>query len=231
MRIDKLLSFYFDISRKEVKKLFKDNKVLVNNKIIIDSSTNVNESNDIIYCNDILVIYEPFIYLVLNKPKDYVTSTKDNINKTVLSLINDFKKYNLFPVGRLDIDTTGLLLITNDGNLSHKITSPNSHIHKIYEVTSLYELSTQDINKVKNGIMMDNKLTNPIIISKISSNIYHVDIEDGKYHEVKRIFEYLNNKVLKLKRLQIGKYILPDSLKEGNYIKITDSEVKKFLGE
>jgi len=225
MRLDQFVSESLDLSRKDSKELIRKKEIKVNNIVITDSSYKVNINDEVFY-NDQILEYEEYSYYILNKPKGYVTSTSDPQYKTVLDLMDVKGKDKLFPVGRLDIDTTGLLLITNDGALSHELLSPKKHIDKTYLVKSLNELSDSDILKVKNGIMMDNKMTNPIDIKRIDSLTYEIVISDGRYHEVKRIFEYLNNKVLELKRIKMGNLSLPDDLKEGEYIKIRDKEIE-----
>jgi len=227
MRLDQYISKTLGISRSDSKNILKKKEIKVNNNIITDLSYQVNDLDTVTYKDNILV-YEEFVYYLLNKPIGYVTSTYDPKYKTVMELLDVKNKEELFPVGRLDIDTEGLLLITNDGKLSHDLLSPSKHIDKVYLVKSLKELSDEDILKVKNGIMMDNKITNPIDIKRIDSLTYEIKISDGRYHEVKRIFEYLYNKVVSLKRIKMGSLVLPSSLNTGSFIKLNKSDIESI---
>lgn len=227
MRLDQYISITLNVSRSDAKKIINKKTVTINEKIVNDSSFKVND-NDIVKYNDKVLVYEEYIYLLMNKPKGYISATFDNHYKTVMDLVNEYQKQNLFPIGRLDIDTTGLLLISNDGLLAHNLLSPSKHVSKTYLVTSKNIVSKEDINKVKDGIMMDNKMTNPIIINKLEDYQYEVIISDGKYHEVKRIFEYINNEVLELRRIRLGNLVLPNDLEEGKYIKLSKEDIDKI---
>jgi len=228
MRLDQYLSYTLSLSRSDAKEICRKKRVKVNESIIIDSSFKVND-NDKVYFDEQDLHYQKFIYIMMNKPKGYLSATFDNIDPVVLDLIDGYEKYNLFPIGRLDKDTTGLLIISNDGSLSHVLTSPSKHINKTYVATTIKDLAREDIEKVKNGIMMDDKMTNPITINKLDNKEYEVIISDGKYHEVKRIFEYLDNKVIELKRIGIGNLLLDNSLKEGEYKLLDEEDIKKIF--
>lgn len=166
---------------------------------------------------------------MLNKPKDYISATFDNKHKTVLDLIKGFKTYNLFPVGRLDIDTEGLLILTNDGMLAHNLLSPNKHISKKYYVMLEKEISKIEINKIENGIVLDDGyLTKESKIELIDNKTLFINIFEGKYHQVKRMFEAVNNKVIYLKRVQMGELKLDQNLKLGQYRELTSSELERL---
>lgn len=229
MRLEKYISFALDISRSDAKHILKSKRIKVNDIILTDASYQVNDS-DIVTYNDEKIVYEEFIYLLLNKPTGYVTSTDDPNYPTVMSLIDEYKKYDLFPVGRLDVDSTGLLLITNDGQLSHELLSPSKHVDKTYLVESLNELRDEDIILLSKGIMLDGKMTNPITVTKVDKKIYQVVIKEGKYHEVKRAFERVNNKVLSLKRIKMGNIVLPEDLEIGHYIKLNNEQINLLKG-
>ena len=176
------------------------------------------------------ILYEPpqikdnGIYLILNKPQGYVTSTKDPDHKTVMELLKEYKNSSIFPVGRLDIDSTGLLLFTNDGKLSDKLLSPKNHVEKTYEIKTEKELSLGDINTLQQGIYMDDSFTKPCKINKINKFIYHITISEGRYHQVKRMLLSVNNKVLSLNRIKFGPLELKN-LKLGEYRLLTKQEI------
>ena len=194
MRLDKYISHYFNISRQEAREAIKKEKVKVNNKIIKDSSFEINELKDMITYQDKNIQYEEYVYYLFNKPPGFVTSNNDYKYHYVMEYFQNLPYYkDLFPVGRLDLDSTGLLLITNDGALSHKLLSPNHHVNKTYEITTLEELTEEDINTLEKGIILDKKLTSPSTIKKVGAKCYHITISEGRYHQVKRMIDYAFN--------------------------------------
>ena len=221
MRIDKLLSNLKYGSRTEIKKMMKDAYVKVNGKIIYDSSFNVKEEDEIKIENEI-IFHKDKITLLLNKPKDYVCANIDNLHKTVFELIKDpYNRYDLNVAGRLDIDTEGLVILTSDGDLLHKIISPKNKVYKKYYV--LYEGKINK-EKLENGVkILDGNnvefLTDKAYFEEISDHEAYISICEGKFHQVKRMFEAINAKVVYLKRLEIGDYELGD-LKIGAYKEI-----------
>lgn len=221
MRIDKLLSNLKYGSRTEIKKMMKDAYVKVNGKIIYDSSFNVKEEDEIKIENEI-IYHKDKITLLLNKPKDYVCANIDNLHKTVFELIKDpYNRYDLNVAGRLDIDTEGLVILTSDGDLLHKIISPKNKVYKKYYV--LYEGKINK-EKLENGVkILDGNnvefLTDKAYVEEISDHEAYISICEGKFHQVKRMFEAINAKVVYLKRLEIGDYELGD-LKIGAYKEI-----------
>lgn len=227
MRIDKFLSNSGIGTRNEVKKLIKNKKVYVDDKLILASNENINELIDKVYVSGKLIKYKPYIYIMLNKPKGVISSTDDNNHKTVIDLLNkDFYTYNLFPIGRLDIDTEGLIILTNDGKLSHKLLSPKKHISKTYYVELKEILNTEDIFKIENGIDIGNYITkNDTKITKISDNSLYITITEGKFHQIKRMFLAVNNEVMYLKRISMNKLVLDKNLKLGEYRELTDDEL------
>ena len=171
------------------------------------------------------IIYQQFHYYILNKPKGLVTSTLDE-NPTVMSLIHEYPKYNLAPVGRLDKDTEGLLLITDDGILSHLLTSPKHHVDKTYYVELLKDISISDIQKLEEGIILDDGYkTKEARVKMISPKTIELTIHEGKYHQVKRMLESVNNKVTYLKRISFGPLNL-GNLELGTYRELTEKEVE-----
>lgn len=225
MRLDKYISDMVTSSRKEAKKLINKKRVKVNGEIILDEGYKVNEHNDIIMIDEKQIIYQQFHYYILNKPKGLVTSTIDE-NPTVMFLIHEYPKYNLAPVGRLDKDTEGLLLITDDGILSHLLTSPKHHIDKTYYVELLKDISISDIQKLEEGIILDDGYkTKEARVKMISPKTIELTIHEGKYHQVKRMLESVNNKVTYLKRISFGPLNL-GNLELGTYRELTEKEVE-----
>lgn len=228
MRLDKYLTKTNIGNRKFVKKLIKEKKIIVDNEIITNESFNLDVDANVYMLENkklIKLIYEKNIYLMLNKPKDYVCATIDNQHKVVLELIKEFKDRNLHIVGRLDIDTEGLLLITDDGDFTHKITSPKSNIPKKYYVEFCGKMIDNAESIVNNGITLDdNTKTKPGILELVSNASAYITIYDGMYHQVKRMFHYLGTEVTYLKRVKIGNLSLDENLKLGEYKKLTQEE-------
>ena len=222
MRLDRVLSNLNYGSRTDIKEACKNKRVKVNGNIIVDPSRQVFPKDEILF-DEKLVFHKEVFLLMLNKPSGYVSANKDNLHKTVIDLIKEpYNRYDLNICGRLDIDTTGLVLITNSGKLMHKIISPNSDIDKTYYV----EYS---------GIMNKSALESPLELLDGNSETYttkgakveiltdnscYITISEGKFHQVKRMFEKIDCKVTYLKRIRIGNITLDESLEEGNYKEI-----------
>ena len=180
MRLDKLLSNYGIGTRKEVKAYIRKGFVEVNGKVIKKDDTKVDYQKDIIIFDGEVVEYRPYVYLMLNKPQGYVSATKDNVHPTVIDLIIGYENYDLFPVGRLDIDTEGLLLITNDGDFSHKLMAPSRNHSKLYWAEIEGVMDEKDIDSFKKGIVLDTgyccKSANLKVI-EVDDNCCKVEIE------------------------------------------------------
>lgn len=229
IRLDKFLSDLGKGTRKEVKEYIKKGLVKVNDKIVKSSDFKVNEERDSIYLDDELLTYEKFVYLMLNKPAGVVSATYDNKDKTVIDLINEYKHLNLFPFGRLDKDSEGLLIISNDGKLAHDLLSPKKHVYKTYYVDVEGIVTDEDTTKFKEGITLDDgelckSATLEILESNEISKCY-VTICEGKFHQVKRMFESVNKKVIYLKRITFGNIHLDNNLNLGEYRKLTEEEI------
>jgi len=233
VRLDKFISYTLDVSRVDAKKIIKSKDVKVNGEIITDSGFNVNiEKDEVTYLEEKLV-YEEFIYLMLNKPKGYVSATID-FEKTVLDLVNEYKKYNLGIVGRLDKDSEGLILLTNDGKLNHQLTNPKKDIYKKYYVEVEGKFTDLDILKFKEGIMIidvdgSNYLTKEAILEIITDNSAYISISEGKFHQIKKMCAALGKSVTYLKRIQIGPLMLDPNLKVGEYRKLSTSELDLLI--
>ena len=228
MRLDKFLKDTGFGSRKEVKILIKQKRVSVNDTLVSNEGLSINEEKDIVKVDNNVVKYVKYVYIMLNKPKGVVSATVDNVHTTVIDLINEYKYLKLFPVGRLDIDTEGLLLITNDGVLSHNLLSPKKHVDKTYLLHTDVELTTSDLKTLESGVYLDNELTLPAKIEKINTFEYLLTIHEGKFHQVKRMIECVGKKVIYLKRISFGPLTLDDNLHLGSYRFLTNEEILKL---
>ena len=225
IRIDKYLADMGVGTRTEVKGIIKKGAVVVNDKIIKDPGYKVSIEDSII-CNGQNVVYESFEYLMLNKPAGYITATEDKKEKTIMSLIKS-KRNDLFPVGRLDKDTEGLLLITNDGDMAHRLLSPKKHIAKKYYVELEKVIENDYIKSFEAGIVLkDGTKTRPGKLEVIDNNTVYLTIFEGKFHQVKRMFLALNMEVTYLKRITFGSLKLDNSLKKGEYRLLTQEEIE-----
>lgn len=220
MRIDKYLSNLKYGSRTEIKKFIKEERVKVNNNIIKDSHYKIDPKKDVVIFDGEKIINFNEVNLILNKPEGYLSANKDNLHKVALDLIKEpYNRLDLKIAGRLDLDSSGILILTTNGKFAHKLTSPNSKIDKVYEVEVDKDISNYNI--LLNGVIIkdgkDNDyLAKALNILKIDKFKYHITINEGKFHQVKRMFKYLDANVLKLKRIKYGNLTL-NNLKKGEY--------------
>ena len=211
MRLDKYLVECGIGSRKEVKKIIDNKFVSVNDKIISSSKENVDEEKDIVKYRDEIIKYKKFRYYILNKKGGYITAVDDPKDKTVMDLLPEWViKKDLAPVGRLDKDTEGLLLLTNDGQLNHRLLSPKSHVDKTYYAELEKNISEDDLEKLRNGVDIGGYMTMPALAEKIEDKKIHLTIKEGKFHQVKKMLEAVENKVVYLKRISFGNLKLND---------------------
>lgn len=227
MRLDKLLSNLKYGSRSEIKESCKKRLVKVNGNIITDSSFDVVENDEIYYADEKVFHKEKFL-LMLNKPSGVICANKDNLHKTVINIIKEpYNRYELNICGRLDIDTVGLVLITNDGSLMHKIISPKNDIDKTYYVEYSGAINKTALESPLELLDGNNEkyTTKGSKVEIISNNSCYITISEGKFHQVKRMFEAINCKVTYLKRIRIGSIKLDESLNEGDYIEIDINDV------
>ncbi|OPJ55925.1 pseudouridine synthase [Alkalithermobacter paradoxus] len=230
-RLDKILSNLGYGSRTEIKKYCKYGIVTVNGEVIKNSSVHVDPQNDEIIFDGEKVNYRKYIYIMLNKPQGYISATYDDVEKTVIDIIDpEYKVFDPFPVGRLDKDTEGLLVLTNDGQLSHRVLSPKKHVPKVYYAKIDGLVTDEDVKAFKDGVTLDDgyktmpsylKILRSDEISEIEVKIY-----EGKYHQVKRMFEAVDKKVIYLKRISMGNLKLDESLALGEYRELTEEEIK-----
>lgn len=230
VRLDKLLASAGYGSRKEIKKLARGGNITVNGSPVKDSSVHVSTIEDHVAVNGVEVVYKEFVYLLLNKPAGYISATEDSRDATVIDLVPDeFSHYELFPVGRLDKDTVGLLLLTNDGKLAHELLSPKKHVPKTYYAKVEGQVTDHHITLFKQGVVLDDGYeTKPAELTIIScDNISEVEltIVEGKFHQVKRMFASLDMKVIYLKRISMGSLSLDEDLPEGQIRELTEEEL------
>lgn len=238
LRLDKYLANAGIGTRSEIKKYIRQGFVCVNCTKTTNPDIKINLKTDQVYFKNHLIELNEFEYYILNKPAGYVSATKDNTALTVLSLIKSNRK-DLFPVGRLDKDTEGLLLITNDGSFSHKILSPKHHVNKTYYAIVEGEVNSNDICTFKQGVIIGDEDLPAAMPAKLTviepyneeSNLsyVHVTIQEGKFHQVKRMFQAVGKKVVYLKRIQIGALTLPEDLPLGGYRPLTEEEHELLL--
>ena len=231
MRVDKLLSNVGVASRAELKKYCKQGLISVNGKVINNPGVQVDSESDDIRFNGEKIVYREFVYIMLNKPDGYISATFDKYDPIVLDLIDQsYLVFEPFPVGRLDKDTEGLLVLTNDGQLAHRVLSPKKHVPKTYYAKIQGKVTEEDILAFEKGVILDDGYeTMPsqlkILKSDDMSEI-ELRIHEGKFHQVIRLFESVAKKLVYLKRLSMGKLKLDESLGLGEYRELTEDEVK-----
>lgn len=230
-RLDKLLSHSGYGTRKEIKKLCKSNRVKVNEKVMKDPSFHVNPEQDQIYVGDERVTYRKYIYLMMNKPPGVISATEDGREQVVVDLIDaKYLRFSPFPVGRLDKDTEGLLLLTNDGQMAHQLLSPKKHVPKTYYACINGVVTEDDKEAFLRGVTLeDGYVTLPAHLSIIQSGMkseIELTITEGKFHQVKRMFEAVGKQVIYLKRISMGPLTLDSSLQLGEYRECTEQEIE-----
>ena len=233
MRLDKFLCELGIGTRSEVKNKIKNGLVQVEGVNKVTPEYKLDIEKDKVYYNGSLLQYAEFEYYLLNKPAGCVSATSDNLHKTVLELIDTKVRKDLFPVGRLDIDTEGLLLITNDGALAHQLLSPKKHVDKTYYAEIEGMITNEDVVAFKEGLDIgENTLTLPaklVILESGTISKIEVTIQEGKYHQVKRMFEAVGKRVVYLKRLSMGTLTLDETLKPGEYRQLTPEEIEHLI--
>ncbi|MED1469414.1 pseudouridine synthase [Bacillus salipaludis] len=234
MRIDKMLANLGYGSRKEVKQLLKSGAVKVNDVVVKDAKQHVEPNQETVTLNGEVIEYKEFIYLMMNKPQGVLSATEDNSCETVIDLLElEDQVYEPFPVGRLDKDTEGLLLITNDGQLAHRLLSPKKHVPKTYFAVIDQEVTEEDVRDFGHGVTLDDGYkTKPgelkILKSGLRSDI-ELTITEGKFHQVKRMFEAVGKKVVYLQRISMGPLALDETLELGEYRELTEEEVELLM--
>lgn len=228
MRIDKFLCDMNMGTRSQVKEFIRKGQVTVNNKLIKNADFKVNENSDEIYFQGKQVRYQLFMYYMLNKPKGVVSATRDNTAGTVVELLrNEDRKPDIFPVGRLDKDTEGLLLLTNDGELAHRLLAPKKHVDKTYLVTLERKPVDEELLQLEQGVDIgEERPTLPAKVTRVDDMRILLTLHEGKFHQVKRMLQAVENRVVALKRVSFGGLELDNGLKPGEYRELTEYEVK-----
>lgn len=227
IRLDKYLADMGIGTRSNVKSVIKKGKITVNGAVCKDANVKIDSDNDEICFDGKQIVYEQYEHFMLNKPAGIISAATDNKEKTVVDLITDKKKKDLFPIGRLDKDTEGLILISNDGELSHNLLSPKKHVDKTYYVELDKVLSDENANKVCQGVFIEKDVkTLPAQIERISNDKVYLTIHEGKFHQVKKMFHAVGCEVTYLKRMSMGSLKLDESLKPGEYRALTSDEIK-----
>lgn len=232
-RIDKIIASQGEYSRSEIKKLIRSGAVKIDGRVLTSADEKVDADNcEITVCGKSLN-YKQYIYIMLNKPQGVVSATNDTKQKTVIDLVPpQFKRQNLFPAGRLDADTTGFVLITDDGDFAHKLLAPRSHVDKIYHAVLFYPLDEHTVRAFKNGALLkDGTECMSAAVSALSEDGKTVEVilHEGKYHQVKRMFASCSNHVEQLRRVNIGGVELDASLGEGDCRELTDREREQLF--
>ena len=228
-RIDKIIATQTNYSRKEVKKLVLQKRVMVNGEIISKSDIKVDENNDKIEIDGNKINVKKYIYLILNKPKGYISATEDPKMPTILDLVPEqYLHRNLFPAGRLDKDTTGLMLITDDGEFAHNILAPKKHIKKVYKVEIDIPINEIMINEFENGVTLNDGICKTAGLEKLDTYIGKVTLTEGRYHQIKRMFGCFGAKVVNLERIAMGNFQLPNDLKQGECRELTEKEIEEI---
>lgn len=226
MRLDKLLTELSIGSRSQVKEYIKKGLIKVDGTIQKKPETKVDENSAIITYEGREYTYCLYQYLILNKPAGYITATEDANQKTVMELLPGDLVKGIFPVGRLDKDTEGLLLFTNHGELAHFLLSPKRHVDKTYVVTCEADITENMILQLEKGVDIgEEQMTLPAHCKKISEKVIELTIHEGKFHQVKRMLEAVENKVIHLKRISFGNLNLESIEKEGDYRFLSEEEI------
>ena len=240
LRLDKYLGDHNLGTRKQIKEYLKNGRCTVNGIVAVKPDVHINELSDEIAFDGKVLSYARFHYFMLFKPAGVVSATNDKRNVTVLDLLKEENLKNLSPCGRLDIDTEGLLLITDDGVMIHNLLSPKKHVDKVYEVHIAHELSEEDIKRLTDGVDIGDKNddgsvkpTLPAVVTQKERDndgnpVIELTIHEGRFHQVKRMLEAVGNEVLFLKRLSMGPLFLDEKLAPGEYRALTDEEIKKL---
>lgn len=231
MRLDKFLANAGVGSRKDVKALLKKRYVTVNGEIIKDGTMHVDENTDNIKVNETAIHYQKYVYIMMHKPPGVISATEDRREKTVIDLLpSDIKRFRPFPVGRLDKDTEGLLLITNNGELAHQLLSPKKQVDKTYYAKVKGVVTEEDCNYFARGVRLnDGYITKPALLRIIQQgDVSEVEIviSEGKFHQVKRMFLAVGKKVIYLKRTKMGKLSLDSQLNLGEYRELSKDELE-----
>lgn len=232
MRLDKFLCDTAGLTRTEAKNAVKKGQIAVNGQVQKAADFKVKENTDTVTFQGKPLSYAAFHYYMLHKPAGVITATEDKKESTVMDILKEEKVKNLFPVGRLDKDTEGLLLVTDDGELAHNLLSPKKHVDKEYLVKVRDSISEEDCRKLSEGVDIgDEKPTAPAKVERMAEKEILLTIREGRFHQVKRMLQAVGNEVLYLKRLSMGSLRLPEDLEKGAYRPLSEEEIYKIKGD
>ena len=228
-RLDKIVSNQTGYSRKEVKELVRNKRIMVNDVVVCKSDIKVDPINDLISLDGENINVKKKVYLMLNKPKGYVSATEDKELPTVLELVPiEYSHRDLFPAGRLDRDTTGLMLITDDGEFAHNILSPKKHVKKTYNVTIDIPMTEEMVSGFKEGVNLIDGECKSAGLEITGQYTGVVTLVEGRYHQIKRMFGCFGAKVVELERIGMGNFFLPSDLELGECREFTEEELQKI---
>ncbi len=225
MRIDKFIGECGILTRGEASKAVRGGRVFVNNIAVKDPSTKIDEKNDTVTLDGKILCYKKFRYIMLNKPSGYVSTTEDD-EKSVMKLLPlEYRRMEMFPCGRLDIDTTGILIITNDGQSAHELLSPKKHCEKVYDFDCL-PLTDEMISHLENGVELKDFISKPCKLEMRSVTSGRITVTEGKYHQIKRMFLAVGSEIVRLERAVFAGIPLDTNLKRGEWRELTSEEIE-----
>ena len=226
-RLDKVISNQTGYSRKDIKELIRKKRVTVNNEIAAKPELKVDPAMDRVSVDGQEISVQKFVYLMLNKPKGYISATEDRSQQTVLDLVpEEYLHRNLFPAGRLDKDTTGLMLITDDGDFAHNILAPKKHVSKTYNVTIDIPMTEEMVTGFRDGVKLNDGECKAAGLTITGEHTGIVVLTEGRYHQIKRMFGCYGAKVTELERIAMGNLQLPADLEPGQTREFTEEELK-----
>lgn len=229
MRLDKFISMLGKATRSEAGKLIRAGKATVNGIVQKAPDYKIDPDNDLVTLLGEVLTYKKYTYIMLNKPEGYVSATEDPNEKTVLDLVSvEDRRRGLFPCGRLDKNTLGLVILTNDGEGAHRVLSPKHHVSKVYKFISRDPVCENDVKLLEAGVDIGGYLTKPCKIKMVSENEGEITLIEGKYHQIKRMLEAVGNKITYLERISFGSIALDPALKRGEWRYLTPNEEEIF---
>lgn len=226
IRLDKFISSQLNISRTDAKKLINQNRIVLSSNKSVRPETQINTTTEKVLFDGKEISYKKFIYIAQNKPSGVVSASTDDTLTVIDILPDNLKRHGLFPAGRLDKDSTGFVLITDDGEFAHNILSPSKHIEKTYIITLLRDVTENELHEITEGMILGKEKLKPAKLKKIADNTYEIVLTQGRYHQIKRMFGSFDNPVQSLHRIKIGSLCLPSDLSPGESRELTAEEIK-----
>ncbi len=234
IRLDKFIASQTGVSRADAKKMIRGGFVSVNGAVVKNGDMSVDTDSDTVLCGGKQIGFKKYVYIMLNKPKGIVSASRSEDDKTVVDLVPaELFRKGLFPAGRLDKDSTGFVLITDDGAFAHSVLSPSHHVPKTYIVDSSSALTEDELGKFRNGVQLSDGITKPAEIDFVGSSndgrhVYRVTLTEGRYHQIKRMFAFFGSEVVGLHRIAFGGLALDESLQPGECRELSPEDVKRI---